>query len=140
MELIKKIVERHGAEALEDLLDIILCDIKISSPELFNKEIERLEASLYAIHRPEAERIVKTMRPFGEHWTYEQIEEFIHGKGVAEHICEWYLVMNMVYNDYHKTAEMVGKDADAEFYYSLARDFIDDADGRPHKVGWYFME
>ena len=140
MDMIKKIVERHGAEALEELMDIILCDIKISSPEIFHKEIERLENALYTIHHPDAERIVKTMRPYGEHWSFEQVEDFVKGKGISDHMCKWYLVMNMAYNDYHKTAELVGKDTDADFYFSLARDFIMDEDGKPHKVGWYFME
>lgn len=42
--------------------------------------------------------------------------------------------MNMYYNDSHDTAEMVGRGEDPEFYFSLAKDFINDIDGKDFKV------
>lgn len=57
----------------------------------------------------------------------------------GKHSCKYYLCMNMAYNDYYKTAESVGKGEDPEFYFSIARDFINDADAKDFKVEKYFL-
>jgi hypothetical protein len=45
----------------------------------------------------------------------------------------------MCYNDYYNTAKHYGYAGDAEFYYCLAKDFIEDVDADPFKVEKYFL-
>ena len=46
--------------------------------------------------------------------------------------------MNMTYNDYMNTAITFGLKDNPDFFYSLAKDFINDADAAPYKVEKYF--
>ena len=49
------------------------------------------------------------------------------------------MVMNMMYNDYNRTAKQYNSDV-PEFYFDLSFDFINDVDAKRHKVEKYFME
>jgi hypothetical protein len=46
--------------------------------------------------------------------------------------------MNMMYNDYFQTASAYKLKDDADFFYDLAKDFIEDVDGVEFKVEKYF--
>ena len=102
--------------------------------------VDEMETLYYCIEPQEAEAIVRAMKPFGQTWSRSEVESFVKDKGVEGRFCEWYLAMNMARNDYYNTAKMVGKQDDADFYYSIARDFIMDPDGVKHKVGKYFAK
>lgn len=80
------------------------------------------------------------MKPFGEHWTYEGVKDFIEAKGIYDKCVEYYLVMNMTYNDYYDVATNFGHQSDAEFYFELANAFINDIDGSKYKVEKYFLD
>ena len=92
----------------------------------------------YCISEDKAKEIVRAMRPYGEKWSCEAVKDLVRAKGKEDSI-NWYLVMNMAYNDYHDTGAMVGLAEDAEFYYSIARNFIEDEDGKKFKVEKYFV-
>lgn len=79
------------------------------------------------------------MKPRGQMWSYEQIKKYIEGKGITDRYVDWYLVMNMCYNDYYNTAKMYGLQNEVDFYFHLAKDFIEDPDAEPHKVAKYFL-
>lgn len=49
---------------------------------------------------------------------------------------EFYVAINAMYSDYHKTAREMGVDK-PEYYAMLARDFLCDADAGPHKLRKY---
>lgn len=75
-----------------------------------------------------------------QQWSWNQIEDYIKSKDLDPKCTEtWYLVMNMVYNDYYDTAKVFGHLNDVEFFYHLAKDFIDDPDAKPLKVEKYFL-
>lgn len=114
--------------------------LKESDRAKYDLLVDELEDLMYCIEPQEAESIVRTMKPFGQVWSRSEIESFVRDKGIDRRICDWYMVMNMARNDYYNTAKMVGKQDDAEFYYSIARDFIMDPDGAKHKVGKYFAK
>lgn len=143
IELMDKIYAKGGgyekmAEATS-ILDTMFAELCKAHPELYKSTMHEFEALAYQIDRPEAETIVKAMKPYGQKWSHDQIKDFVSDKGISEHICNWYLVMNAMYNDYRKTAELVGKSDDAEFYFALAKDFINDVDAKPFKVEKYFL-
>lgn len=80
------------------------------------------------------------MRPFGEHWTYETVKSFVESKGIYKECVEYYLVMNMVYNDYYDVAVNFAHQDDTEFFYELTHAFINDPDDKKFKVEKYFMD
>lgn len=114
--------------------------IRKYSPSEYQNLKKSLECLLYQIDLPEAERIVRNMRPKGQMWTLEQIKRYLAEKGITDNLINWYLVMNMCYNDYYNTAKMYGLQNEVEFYFNLAKDFIEDIDAEPHKVAKYFMD
>lgn len=120
--------------AVEDMLDIL----ERTNPKLYRETVERLESVAYNIPYEEAERIVRNMTPKGQHWGYKDVEQLCNSRGITDNITSFYLVMNMVYNDYYNTAHKYGLQNDLEFFWSLANDFIMDADATPHKVAKYF--
>ena len=85
-------------------------------------------------------RIVRAMRPKGQYWSYTQVYDLVKSKGVTGDWVNWYLVMNMVYNDFCATAKHFGLHNDVEFFYHLAKDFIEDPDAKPMKVEKYFLD
>ena len=109
-------------------------------PELFKETMNKLEEVAYEIPLEKAQSIVRTMKPFGEHWSYDTVKSFVEGKGIYKCFVKYYLVMNMIYNDYYDVAINFGHQNDAEFYYELAHAFINDVDGKKFKVEKYFID
>ena len=116
----------------------MLDTLERNNPKMYREFVEKLENIAYSIPYADAERIVYNMAPKGQHWDYNEVEKLCNSKGITEPIAEYYLVMNMVYNDYYSTAQKYGLQSDVEFYWSLTCDFIDDPDATPHKVAKYF--
>ena len=120
--------------AVAEMLDVL----ERTNPKLYMEMVERLEDVAYNIPYEEAERIVRGMSPRGQHWGYNDVEKLCNSKGITTDIVTYYMVMNMVYNDYYKTAQTYGLQNDVEFFWSLAMDFITDPDSPSHKVAKYF--
>lgn len=73
---------------------------------------------------------------FGAHWNGEQTRAVAEQIGVCfEHISseDWCATMNMMYSDYYPTALLFGINT-PEFYASLAKNFLFDADGGEPKA------
>lgn len=138
-ELVSKVHEKHpnklmeiGKEAFEAL--------EYADKRKYEELMGKLEDICYEISQDEAETIVRKMSPKGQVWSINQIKSVLEQHDEKGYnLVNWYLVMNMMYNDYHNTAEMFGINEDVEFYYSLAYDFIHDVDGKSHKVEKYFL-
>lgn len=110
------------------------------NPRGYQTLMQQLEHLAFSIDKHEAEEIVHRMRPKGQMWSYEQVKDYIHKKGIEDDCVSWYLVMNMCYNDYYGTAKMYGLQNEVDFYFNLAKDFIEDPDAEPHKVAKYFSK
>ena len=111
--------------------------IKQNSPAAYERFYKMAEDVAYSMTLEDAQGLVKAMMPYGERWTYEDISDFVKTKGEEPSI-DYYVVMNMMINDYYRTANEYGTDR-PEFYFSLARDYLNDPDGKPHKLVEYFM-
>lgn len=73
------------------------------------------------------------MKPLGEYWS---IEEVSNANGEDNHrIEDVYVVMNSLANDYK---DVISLD-DTDTYVRLARAWLDDEDGKEHKVWKYFV-
>ena len=139
-ELVKTFHERQVDEASVEEINCEAYEyLKHADPRAYALLEDKLTKLAYAISRPQAEVIVRNMRPQGQVWSYEQVEELVRSKGINDCFVDWYLVMNMCYNDYFNTAKIYGLQNDANFYFNLAKDFIEDPDASPHKVSMYFV-
>lgn len=138
-DLIQKIREKDIPETETDSLMKWAFDaLERSDSRTYKEIINKMENMAYSISPTQAETIVKSMRPRGQVWTMDQIKEYVTAKGIHDDYCDWYLVMNMCYNDYYGTAKMYGLQNETDFYFNLAKDFIEDPDAEPHKVAKYF--
>ena len=81
-----------------------------------------------------AEKIVIDMKPYHLHWTKEQTTGVMRNAGLNIDENDFFVVMNMAYNDYH---ELFGEDVDN--YIRFSKMCIEDEDAKPHKVFNYFM-
>lgn len=123
----------------KEVMEEIMEDMEKHYPALYKETISKLEKVAYNIPLDKAREKVMNMKPFGEHWTYEGVKDFIESKGIYGKCIEYYLVMNMSYNDYYDVATNFGHQSDAEFYFELANAFINDVDGDKYKVEKYFL-
>lgn len=121
---------------MEELMD----KMEKHYPELYRESMTKLEEIAYSLNLDKAREKVVHMRPFGEHWNYDTVKQYIESKGIYKDCVKYYLVMNMVYNDYYDVATNFGHQSDTEFYYELANAFINDEDGGKFKVEKYFSD
>lgn len=137
-ELYKSAAEKDDGEKMCYAVAHMLDEIASTNPRVYERCKNFLEEVAYSIPKPQAEMIVRNMSPRGQKWSYAEIEDFIKSKGIEGKCVEYYLTMNMVYNDFYDTAVQYGHQKDPEFYFSLAKDFINDPDAKPYKVERYF--
>lgn len=139
-ELVMMAIDKGEAEEAWRLADQLVEKIHDKHPDLYDDLIEDLEHLAYKITQEDAEQIVRAMRPKGQYWSLQQIRDFLRSKGITSNYVTWYLVMNMCYNDYYNTAKAYNLQGDDEFFYMLAKDFIEDSDAKPLKVEKYFQD
>ena len=138
-ELIKKIRDKGVSnEKIDAVLSGTMKALEHSDSNAYDEFKMRLESLAYSITERDAEHIVRNMQPKGQMWSYDQIKHFVEDKGYTDDFVDWYLVMNMCYNDYYNTAKTYGLQNEVDFYFNLARDFIEDPDAKPFKVAKYF--
>lgn len=139
-ELMTKLLDKGVGDEVWTISEDMLNKLARKDPMMFDEYIDKLEHLAYRIPKEEAERIVRAMRPKGQYWSYTQVYDLVKSKGVTGDWVNWYLVMNMVYNDFCATAKHFGLQNDVEFFYHLAKDFIEDPDAKPMKVEKYFLD
>lgn len=134
-KITRKDLEEEALCIMSEFMDMLCKDY----PDLYEDAMCKLEKLAYKISKDEAENIVGRMSPRGQYWSYNQAKEFVQSHGITDNWIDWYLVLNMAYNDYYNTAKTFGLQNDPEFYYNIARDFIEDPDAKPLKVEKYFL-
>lgn len=112
--------------------------LKNSDPKTYENLKQWLENLAYSISKEDAEKIVREMEPRRQIWSIDQVKEIVETRGIHDNFIDWYLVMNMCYNDYYDTAKIYSLQNDENFYFNLAKNFIEDPDAKPHKVARYF--
>lgn len=136
-------IYKSGDRAKKEMMDEVyykMADyLKAYNQEWYDKFYEEAEGIIYEISEEHAKQIVMAMRPYGQRWSCEEIKELLASKGIMDKTRCYYLVMNMMYNDYYRTAKQYNLDV-PEFYFDLSYDFINDADAKKHKVEKYFLD
>ena len=137
-KLVNAAIDKGEGDNAWEVMDTMFSRLEKLEPDLYDSTVSKLEKLAYKITEEEAERIVRNMRPKGQKWSYNQVVSFVQERGIQNDLVNWYLVMNMVYNDFYNTARHFELQDDPEFYFSLAKDFIEDPDAHPLKVEKYF--
>lgn len=137
-DLYKKLQDKDTREKFFTALDQYLERMEVQDKKTYDYAISKMEDIVCAISKEDAELIVKKMTPRGQVWDFSTIKTLLSQKGIDGDLTQYYLVMNMVYNDFYSTAAAYGLQSDPEFFLSLAKDFIQDPDAAPHKVEKYF--
>lgn len=132
--LLKEMKERSDVkdiEALTDVAGMLLDSIKETEPDFYKHSEKLLYESLYGkkLTAELAEKLIHEMRPHGMKWTREQTNEVMRMHGLSLDSVDFWIVMNMAYNDYH---EMFDEDVDK--YAEFSRLFIEDIDAPKCKV------
>ena len=150
MELVKlittaceqnKISEMEVIKMLTDELD---CDTGYLCETIYKKAYgENLSKEL-------AEEIVKSMsvtddssRENGQKWNMDQTSSIGAEVGVDWNKIakiNFYVVMNMMYSDFRRTAEKVEYEDDPKFYAYLAKDWLCDDDASSDKLFRYIFK
>lgn len=112
--------------------------VKNNNKDWYDKFYDEAESIVYEISNEQAMQIVMAMQPYGQRWSMDEVVNLIKTKGIMEHGKCYYMVMNMMYNDYCRTAKQYNVDV-PEFYFDLSYDFINDVDSKKHKVEKYFL-
>lgn len=99
-----------------------------------------VEEMLYNIDDEEAIHIVKNMKPYGEAFSMQEVKDILTKLQIPhEERIEYYLCMNMFYNDYKTYVESKRLDM-RDFCIEMSKLFINDIDVPKHKVEKYFSE
>ena len=122
-------------EKLEDIIDMLMCEVKEDEPKLY----KHIEGELYetaygkVINEEMAHHWVKSMKPVGMHWTMEETTNAMKSLGYNCDTLEFYVVANMMYNDYYNLV----KD-DEMMALKLAYAWLKDEDSKDHKLYRYW--
>ena len=125
-------------EDMEHILNTILVDLKHCNNEMCDKYKDMIEDILYCIDDTEAVDIVHSFEPYGEAFSMEKVKEILNKMRVSEDdIVDYYLCMNMFYNDYKRYADSKRLDLQ-EFCFEMSKMFIEDEDAPDYKVSRFF--
>ena len=136
LEEMKKSKSVDNLMTLIDIVDMSLDTMKENNPDFY----EHLESLLYesvygkVISEEMAEKWVSMMSPYHLHWTMEQTSSVMkqympNGKPI-----DWFVVLNMMYNDYR---DVLGTD-EVDIYAKLAKGWLMDSDAKEDKLYCYY--
>lgn len=138
-----KLLMKMSIEELANLVDEMVTDMKSSGMlQYYNKYKAEVEDMVYCIKPEEAKEIVWGMKPYGEMFAMDNVKAMITANGIPADrttLVRYYLTMNMYANDARQVAEENNLQLD-KFSFIMAKSFINDIDGVPHKVEKYFKE
>lgn len=119
-------------ECLKDVVNMSLDKFKEEDPEFYKYLESLLYETLYGkvISSDMAHNWTKCMLPYHEHWTKEQTDEILKAHGINATPLDFYVVLNMMYNDYR---DVLGVE-DIDIYIKLAKGWLEDSDAKDCKL------
>lgn len=138
---IEKIVDNGKQEDMDELsnmLEEVIYYLKENNYPRYKKYKNKLMGMAYDYKFDEemAHEIVEYMKPLGEYWNMDTINQVKEKYGIKEDLYCVYVVMNAMANDY---GDIISLD-DVETYVKLTEAFINDEDAVEHKVWKYFTK
>lgn len=135
---IDTIVEKGKQEDMEELSDM-LTEIIESMKEHHHDKYEHYKMCLYelayghVVSEEMGEDWVRDMKPIGKHWTIEDTTNAMNNLGYNFDKNSFYIVANMMYNDYYN----IVKDDDT-LALKMAHDWLSDEDAKEDKLYCYW--
>ncbi len=122
-------------ETIEEFFYKLLCKVHTTDPHMADWIISEMKEMVMGkvLTVDEAKHWVAHMQPCGEHWTMEQTTSVKKVKGYTYSNIDWYVVMNMMYNDYND----IVKENDA-LVIKMACDWLSDTDAVDCKLYHYY--
>lgn len=135
LEEIKKRKSERDLICLADLLEMVLDDMAEEKPDFYDHIESKLYENIYGkvVSEEMAKKWVRKMQPYGEKWEMEETTEVLKKNGLSLRDIDFYVVLNMMYNDFAKS---VGDDT--TMYIKLARDWLKDDDAKEDKLYNYY--
>ncbi len=135
---IEKISESRDVEKMNELgnmLEELIYNLKDSHHELYEKYKMELYELAYGktINEDMAKKWVKDMTPVGQHWTMEETTSANQSLNFNLNPIDFYVVANMMYNDYYDLVKN-----DEELALKLAYDWLNDEDAIEDKLYCYW--
>lgn len=137
-EYIKKIVDNGKQEDMEELSEMLedtIYKLKEIEPKCYKKYKMKLYEMAYGkvLTEEMAYKWVQEMKPKHEHWTMEETTNAMASLGYNCNKIDYYVVANMMYNDYYNLV----KD-DEELALKMAYMWLDDEDAVKDKLYEYY--
>lgn len=135
MHKLEKVDLNANREEISEILEMLLCEVKKSNHDLY----EHAKMELYEMENgkklteEKAMEWVKDMKPAGLHWTIDDTTMAMQKMGFNCDRVEFFIVANMMYNDYFN----IVKDNE-ELALKLAYDWIKDEDAKDDKLYEYW--
>lgn len=132
---LKEIDFAKHKDSLIDVIDMLMCEAKEDEPELY-KHIEGIlyeDAYGKVINDTMAYEWVREMTPVGAHWTMDETTNAMRSLGYSLNPLEFYVVANMMFNDYYNIV-----DGDETLALRLAKDWLNDKDAKEYKLYEYW--
>lgn len=135
---IEKIGEKRNVEDMEtlgDMLADLIEDMKEEHYDLYKDYKLDLYEMAYGkkISEDMADKWVKEMKPVGIHWTMEETTNAMNDLGYSFNEIDFYVVANMMYNDYYNLVK-----EDETLALKLASDWLNDEDAKEDKLYCYW--
>ena len=120
---------------LGDMLSEVIYEMKDAHPEEYHEYKMELYEMAYGkkINEEMAEKWVKEMNPIGMHWTKEETTNAMQSLGYNVDTTDFFVVANMMYNDYYDLAK-----EDETLALKLAYDWLRDEDAKEDKLYCYW--
>lgn len=136
LEEMKKRASKEDLYSLIDVVDMSLDTMKEEKPELYEHIETILYESLYGkvISEEMAKEWVHSMLPYGQHWSISEAYSLAKQYDTSIKEIEAYVIMNMIYNDYHD----ILKDEDTSIYAKLTKGWLEDEDAKEDKLYCYY--
>ena len=137
-EYIKKIIDNGKQEDMEELSEMLedtIYKLKEIDPKCYKKYKMKLYEMAYGkvLTEEMAYNWVQEMKPKHEHWTMEETTNAMASLGYNCNKIDYYVVANMMYNDYYNLV----KD-DEELALKMAYMWLDDEDAVKDKLYEYY--
>ena len=137
-DYINKIIisgKQDDMEELSNMLDGLICDLKEQKPKLYKKYKDELYemANGKVLTEETAYKGVEDMKLNGEHWTIEETTHAMKEMGYNLNSMDFYVVVNMMYNDYYDLV----KDNE-ELALKMAYMWLNDEDSVKDKLYEYY--
>lgn len=132
---LKNINFEHYRDKIEDIIDMLMCEVKDKEEKLYNHIEMELYEMAYGkkISEEMANEWVHRMKPMGKHWDMEETTNAMYSLGYSLDQIDFFVVANMMYNDYYNLVK-----EEETLALKMAEDWLKDTDAKDDKLYNYW--